>query len=346
MKYIILILVFACGTAFAQQNCAFNTGTNTSTPSVQCQSTMGSAGNLIQQSVSSDASKAPFGIVEAATNFDGTYDWVRYQGYNAGSGGGPILSTEPTLYWAMEQDYLYGGTHFFEHYLSWIPAGSTTQVRPIFFQFNRGNGLIVTAQAQFTSFQIINNANAGNNNAVSNIDSGGEKFNAPLFIGTGNVEQSYLSAPVGDAGMKTVAEFNTLNSAYAPAIGILSWSSAYYLTPTYACAHSKSGTFGVHGASSAGDYVCGLESFGSDGTHFVRATGIYSIVDGSVSSSVVPGRIEFWTSGTAGAGTKAATIDSTQNLTIPALKSITGTRFVCADTNGKLVSQATACSGT
>jgi hypothetical protein len=33
-------------------------------------------------------------------------------------------------------------------------------------------------------------------------------------------------------------------------------------------------------------------------------------------------------------------------LTIPQIKSLTGTRYVCVDTTGKLVSQTTACSGT
>jgi hypothetical protein len=39
-------------------------------------------------------------------------------------------------------------------------------------------------------------------------------------------------------------------------------------------------------------------------------------------------------------------LDASGNLTVPAVKSTTGTRYVCADTTGKLVSSATACSGT
>lgn len=39
-------------------------------------------------------------------------------------------------------------------------------------------------------------------------------------------------------------------------------------------------------------------------------------------------------------------LDSSGNVTVPAIKSSTGKRYVCVDTNGKLVSQAAACSGT
>jgi hypothetical protein len=37
---------------------------------------------------------------------------------------------------------------------------------------------------------------------------------------------------------------------------------------------------------------------------------------------------------------------SPSQVVIPALHSNSGTRYVCVDTNGKLVSQTTACSGT
>lgn len=40
------------------------------------------------------------------------------------------------------------------------------------------------------------------------------------------------------------------------------------------------------------------------------------------------------------------TIPTAGNLTVPKIKATTGTRYVCVDTTGKLVSQSTACSGT
>jgi hypothetical protein len=39
-------------------------------------------------------------------------------------------------------------------------------------------------------------------------------------------------------------------------------------------------------------------------------------------------------------------IDGSGNVTIPTVKSTTGVRYVCADTNGKLIGQAAACVGT
>ena len=47
-----------------------------------------------------------------------------------------------------------------------------------------------------------------------------------------------------------------------------------------------------------------------------------------------------------GAPSTSMLLDATGNLTMPALKSTTGTRYVCVDTAGKLISSTTACSGT
>jgi len=47
-----------------------------------------------------------------------------------------------------------------------------------------------------------------------------------------------------------------------------------------------------------------------------------------------------------GAPLNSFTLDTSGNVTVPALKSTTLTRYVCVDTTGKLVSSATACSGT
>lgn len=47
-----------------------------------------------------------------------------------------------------------------------------------------------------------------------------------------------------------------------------------------------------------------------------------------------------------GAPLNSFTLDTSGNVTIPAIKSTTLTRYVCVDTTGKLVSSATACSGT
>jgi hypothetical protein len=54
---------------------------------------------------------------------------------------------------------------------------------------------------------------------------------------------------------------------------------------------------------------------GADGTEFIRAGSIRCIVDGTVSTGVVPGRWEFYTNNASGVATKALTIDSSQNIT-------------------------------
>jgi hypothetical protein len=47
-----------------------------------------------------------------------------------------------------------------------------------------------------------------------------------------------------------------------------------------------------------------------------------------------------------GGGTNGIVFDGSGYVTVPIIHSTTGTRYVCVDTNGKLVSQASACSGT
>jgi hypothetical protein len=69
------------------------------------------------------------------------------------------------------------------------------------------------------------------------------------------------------------------------------------------------------------------------------ATPRFSIVAGKSDGS-----IGVYTGSEAAANLRA--LFSSSGLQVPSLKSTTGTRYVCVDTNGSLVSSATACSGT
>jgi hypothetical protein len=55
---------------------------------------------------------------------------------------------------------------------------------------------------------------------------------------------------------------------------------------------------------------------GADGTQFVRAGSIRCYADGTVSTGVVPGRLEFYTHNSSGTATKAVTIDSSQKVIV------------------------------
>jgi hypothetical protein len=68
-------------------------------------------------------------------------------------------------------------------------------------------------------------------------------------------------------------------------------------------------------AVASGDTLGIVAGEGADGTEFIRAGSIRCVVDGTVSTGVVPGRWDFYTNNASGTGTLALRIDSSQNLT-------------------------------
>jgi hypothetical protein len=76
---------------------------------------------------------------------------------------------------------------------------------------------------------------------------------------------------------------------------------------------SMSNTIGTQSAVSNGNFLGSFESGGSDGTQFSESTSIVSVVDGSVSSGIVPGRLLFNTVNASGIMTTGFSIDASQN---------------------------------
>jgi hypothetical protein len=85
---------------------------------------------------------------------------------------------------------------------------------------------------------------------------------------------------------------------------------AYYLTK------SRSATIGSESAVSTGDRLGNVYFSGSDGTNQILGVSVAAEVDGTVSTGVVPGRIIFFTSSSAGAATERMRIDSAGNLLV------------------------------
>jgi hypothetical protein len=86
--------------------------------------------------------------------------------------------------------------------------------------------------------------------------------------------------------------------------------------PQHILAKSRGTTLGTDFTAVAANDTLGIwAGEGADGTEFIRAGSIRCIVDGTVSTGVVPGRWEFYTNNASGVATKALTIDSSQNIT-------------------------------
>ena len=86
--------------------------------------------------------------------------------------------------------------------------------------------------------------------------------------------------------------------------------------PQNILAKSRGTTLGTDFTAVAANDTLGIwAGEGADGTEFIRAGSIRCIVDGTVSTGVVPGRWEFYTNNASGVATKALTIDSSQNIT-------------------------------
>jgi hypothetical protein len=89
--------------------------------------------------------------------------------------------------------------------------------------------------------------------------------------------------------------------------------------PQHILAKSRGTTLGTDFTAVAANDTLGIwAGEGADGTGFIRAGSIRCIVDGTVSTGVVPGRWEFYTNNASGVATKAVTIDSAQGLTTAA----------------------------
>jgi hypothetical protein len=89
--------------------------------------------------------------------------------------------------------------------------------------------------------------------------------------------------------------------------------------PQHILAKSRGTTLGTDFTAVAANDTLGIwAAEGADGTEFIRAGSIRCIVDGTVSTGVVPGRWEIYTNNASGTATKAVTIDSAQGLTTAA----------------------------
>jgi hypothetical protein len=116
--------------------------------------------------------------------------------------------------------------------------------------------------------------------------------------------------------------------------------------PLHTLAKSRGTTTTDFTAVAANDTLGIIAAEGSDGTQFIRAGSIRFYVDGTVSTGIVPGRIEFYTNNASGTATKAVTIDSSQNMKLASTTDATDKDTGSIVTEGGIASEKTQFSQT
>jgi len=95
---------------------------------------------------SSEATKAPFGIVVSDTLFNVTHDQVMEFGYNVAGNGGKVTAADHRLAWVIEQDYeVSPGVHWTESYIEYTKAAAAAganSYRPIFIHLDVATGVL------------------------------------------------------------------------------------------------------------------------------------------------------------------------------------------------------------
>ena len=123
------------------------------------------------------------------------------------------------------------------------------------------------------------------------------KFGSTTSFASGSQIQAV--GVIGSSGTIAVASYNNTGNS-----------------GNFASYASNSATIGVFSAVGSAQPLGGWSSFGDDGTQFTQAARIRTFSDGTVSSGIVPGLIQFLTANSSGVLTQAATINSSQVLTL------------------------------
>lgn len=100
------------------------------------------------------------------------------------------------------------------------------------------------------------------------------------------------------------------------------------------------GTIASPSAIQTGDMIYNITWGAYSGTTYRDAAIIRAVVDGTVSSTTVPGRIEFWTSNASGTMTKNAQIDKDGVLKVDRIQALNSTLTITADIIGSIYSDA------
>lgn len=84
-----------------------------------------------------DSRKAPFRLGVDGASFNGTWNTIANFGYNCAGGGLKLVSHEPVLAWALEQDYNDGSTQDMETYIQFQSSDDSVGLRLFMWKIKR-----------------------------------------------------------------------------------------------------------------------------------------------------------------------------------------------------------------
>lgn len=245
---------------------------------------------------------------------------------------------------------------------TWAGRDNTTAFGNTYLGYMAGRTNILGQQNTYVGWGVRSGVTAGSFNVFVGYQAGGEvgvsgDNNAALGYGAGQFNGNYNAALGTNAGSGG-ASVNSSISLGAGAVPTAS-NQAVIGGDTLGNGRVTSVYFG-QGVTNATAAAVTLNTTGGSGSNIAGAA--FNLAPGAGTGSATPSSIVFLTSTALGSGTTLQTntekwrIDGAAggNLTaangvdvvVPNLKSNSGTRFICADTNGKLVSSTSACSGT
>ena len=170
-----------------------------------------------------------------------------------------------------------------------------------------------------------------------------------LVSATGNVIHGYTDT-IGAQSAQTTTQLavggkQQLHGTTTQLATILStaWNTNTDVGPALVMAKSANATVGTHTATVSGDVLGFLSWQGSDGTQFYRAADIRGVVNGTVSTGIVPGSLSFRVADTAGTLTERMLIANNGTTTVTGTLNATtlqeggvnlSTKYALAGTSG------------
>ncbi len=197
---------------------------------------------------------------------------------------------------------------------STFPAGSGTLNHMLRSDGTNWVQTTATTLDASDNFAGITSAAIGNlslaTNTLSSTNSNGNIAMIPN--GTGAVVVG------GATAFGSTAGFGSLQIAKSSALGILGMASySSNLGSGYIWqAKSRSTTLGVFSPVLSGDHLGELYFSGDDGTQFLESSLIRGTAQGSISTGIVPGQLEFYTVNTSGSQVLGMKLTNSQNLVL------------------------------
>jgi hypothetical protein len=179
-----------------------------------------------------------------------------------------------------------------------VQSGATERVTVANLTAGRSvaaSALVVSASSADTLVRVTQ---TGAGNALVVEDSANPDASPFVVDNAGIVIRGYTSAiaTVNYAGNTSTPNIQAVSTGTPGAsFGAFLYNASSSQTPQFIFSRSLSGTIGTPGSVASGNFLGAIVFTGDDGTNFVPAASIISVVDGATGTADMPGRLVFST---------------------------------------------------